>query len=402
MRARVLLALLLLSAGGNAVLALAWLRAHRPSAVWPRELTAPRAIVTNILRPIRTNFVVRPQVLAWHDLESDDYVTYIRNLRSIGCPDQTVRDIIVADVNELFAHRRATEIITPQQQWWLSEPGAGLSQRADDQRDALDTQRRELLARLLGPAWELSGSLLTERLGSPVTLDGPLLGELPLETKQALRAIELRGRERERAYLQAGQSEPGSAAAAELARVRQQTREELAKVLTPAQLEEYLLRYSATAQNLRSALKGFEFTADEFRRLFAGVDAAEQELQRLGDATDPAARRARKGCEQKREAAIAEALGPDRLRFYQLNQDPVFQRARETAQQVGAPADAVIPMYQINQATDAERRRILNDVSLTPDEQTTQLAQVDAQRLNSLRLLLGEDRFRRLAAAGTR
>jgi hypothetical protein len=59
-------------------------------------------------------------------------------------------------------------------------------------------------------------------------------------------------------------------------------------------------------------------------------------------------------------------------------------------------------MYQINQATDAERRRILNDVSLTPDEQTTQLAQVDAQRLNSLRLLLGEDRFRRLAAAGTR
>ena len=35
-------------------------------------------------------------------------------------------------------------------------------------------------------------------------------------------------------------------------------------------------------------------------------------------------------------------------------------------------------MYQINQATDAEHRRILNDVSLTPDEQSEQLAQIDA------------------------
>jgi hypothetical protein len=44
----------------------------------------------------------RAAALHWSDLESDDYPTYIRNLRSIGCPEQTVRDIITADIKALY------------------------------------------------------------------------------------------------------------------------------------------------------------------------------------------------------------------------------------------------------------------------------------------------------------
>jgi len=402
MRAKGWVALLLLSVAANVVLALAWLGAQRPATVWRREPNPSRTIVTNLLRPIRTNLVVRPQVLTWRDIESDDYVTYVWNLRSIGCPEQTIRDIIVADVNELFTKRRAAEVITPQQQWWLSEPGPELIEKANEQRDALDAQRHELLTLLLGPNWELSGSLLTERTGSAVTLDGPLLGDLSLDTKQAVRDIERRSRERERAYTQAVRNDTRPDDPAELARLRQQTRDELAKVLTPAQMEEYLLRYAGTAQELRRSLNGFEATPEEFRRLFRAVDAADQQQQLIGDATDPASARERDQLAQKREAAVAEALGAERYRYYRLNQDPVFQQARDTAQQLGAPADAVISLYQINQETQAERRRILNDGLLTPEEQSQQLAQVDEQRLNSLRKVLGEERFRRWQSAGTR
>src|SRR5262245_41874041 len=35
--------------------------------------------------------------IRWSDIESSEYRTYIANLRSIGCPEQTIRDIIVAD-----------------------------------------------------------------------------------------------------------------------------------------------------------------------------------------------------------------------------------------------------------------------------------------------------------------
>ena len=41
--------------------------------------------------------------LQWAQLESEDYKTYIARLRSIGCPEQTLRDIIIADLDKLMA-----------------------------------------------------------------------------------------------------------------------------------------------------------------------------------------------------------------------------------------------------------------------------------------------------------
>lgn len=38
----------------------------------------------------------------WSQLESTNYRTYIANLRGIECPEQTIRDIITADVDEAF------------------------------------------------------------------------------------------------------------------------------------------------------------------------------------------------------------------------------------------------------------------------------------------------------------
>jgi hypothetical protein len=42
----------------------------------------------------------------WSQVESSDYRTYIANLRSIGFPEQTIRDIITADVDSQYAPRR--------------------------------------------------------------------------------------------------------------------------------------------------------------------------------------------------------------------------------------------------------------------------------------------------------
>src|SRR5688500_11866037 len=44
--------------------------------------------------------------LDWRIVESEDYKKYIANLRAIGCPEETIRDIIIADVNKLFEARK--------------------------------------------------------------------------------------------------------------------------------------------------------------------------------------------------------------------------------------------------------------------------------------------------------
>src|SRR6267143_4470910 len=44
----------------------------------------------------------------WRQIESSDYKTYIANLRAVGCPEQTIRDIIIADVTKAYEARKAT------------------------------------------------------------------------------------------------------------------------------------------------------------------------------------------------------------------------------------------------------------------------------------------------------
>ena len=141
--------LLILSLAANVLLAVGLLHfAHRASS----STTTAMAEETNPI--VRTNVVLRHQFLSWSHVESPDYATYISNLRSIGCPEQTIRDIIIADVNALYARRRATEILTPQQEWWRSEPNPQVVKLAADKTLALDKERRALLAKLLGTNWE--------------------------------------------------------------------------------------------------------------------------------------------------------------------------------------------------------------------------------------------------------
>jgi hypothetical protein len=48
-----------------------------------------------------------PRTLQWGQLESDsDYRVYIKNLRGIGCPEQTLRDIVTGNVDRAFTAKR--------------------------------------------------------------------------------------------------------------------------------------------------------------------------------------------------------------------------------------------------------------------------------------------------------
>src|SRR5258708_1482997 len=92
----------------------------------------------------QTNVVMRRQMFSWRAVESEDYPTYIANLHDIGCPDQTIRDIIIADVNALYTRRRALEMATPEQQWWRSEPDSNVRQVEDGEAPVRDNEHPRL------------------------------------------------------------------------------------------------------------------------------------------------------------------------------------------------------------------------------------------------------------------
>jgi len=142
---------------------------------------------------------------------------------------------------------------------------------------------------------------------------------------------------------------------------------------------------------MRNELRGLDMTPAEFRALFQARDSIEQQDEINYAGNDPAKLRRKQELETQREAAIEQALGKERYANYVLSRDPIFRQSQATAEQLGAPAEVVLPIYQINQLTEAERRRIQNDTTLTVEEKIDALAATQADQQKSLEKILGPE-----------
>jgi LysM repeat protein len=384
--------LLLLSLVANLVLAAGWYFTSRQ-----HETLYRRAIQSAPLAPtqIKTNVVIRRQFFSWQELESSDYRAYVTNLRDIGCPEQTIRDIIIADVNALYARKRATDpdIITPEHQWWRSEPDTDALAIAVARIRELDEERRGLLTSLLGADWETGDQISLPRPSRPgLNLDGPILGTLPNDIKQEVQEIAARAQDRVEAYTEAQRQAGTPLDPSELARIQQQTRLELASVLTPPQLEEYLLRYSQNAAGLRTELGGlkhFDASQDEFRAMFQATDSIDLQLQLLGNATDNSSVQLREALLAQREDALKRAL-KDRYEQYRLLHDPVYRDAYATALQAGDP-NAALTLYEINQTTAEELTRIRANTNISSEQLAIELKKAELEQLKALAQALGQE-----------
>jgi len=384
--------LLYLSLAANGMLAAGWWWTWRQA--WPPEAgthLSPTTLAAPTLT--RTNILPRRQFFHWSEIESDDYPTYVANLRAIGCPEQTIRDIIIADVNALFARRRATEVETSQQQWWRAVPDPEVEERARTKLEVLEAERRELLTRLLGPQWETGDQISLPRPSRPgVSLDGPILGLLPSEAKQQVQEIYTHYQDQVAAYRQRMAAENRPVDPAELVRLQRQMEQELARVLAPAQLEEFLLRYSETAQGLRqelAELRWLELTPDQFRAMFHARRRYEQALADLAGADRPAVAMQRQQLELQYEQALRLALGETQFREYQRLQDPEYREALAEARQAGNP-EVAETLYAIRRALAEEQQRVETNPALTTLQRAIENKRLELEALKARAEALGE------------
>ena len=381
-----------ISLGVNIALAAVWFFSTRAMsakyAAAAANLSRPQALQT------RTNFITRRLLFSWREIESGDYATYVANLRDIGCPEQTVRDIIIAEVNALYSRKRATELETAEQQWWRSEPNPKVVQAAAEKARALEDERHALLTSLLGTNWETGDLVSLPRPSRPgVALDGPVLGALSADTKEAIQDVSLRSQDRLDVYRDEQRRAGKVEDPAVIAKLRQQTRDDLARVLSPPQLEEFLLRYSQNANDLRAEfgqLQFFNQTADEFRAVFRATDALDQRIQLFADASDPGSLAQRKALEDQRENAIKTALGQKRYDEYQRLHDPVYRDAVAEAEEAGTP-EAAGAMYAVALAARAEQERIRGDTNLTAEQKSIELKRLELQQLEANTIATGGD-----------
>jgi hypothetical protein len=103
---------------------------------------------------------------------------------------------------------------------------------------------------------------------------------------------------------------------------------------------------------------------------------------------DPAMVQKRQELQQAQDAAIKQALTPERYQLYQLLHDPAFRDAQTTLERSGAPLDKALPVYQVNQLSLTAERRIQNDPTLTAQERQKALELVRQEQRKSIQQIL--------------
>jgi hypothetical protein len=325
----------------------------------------------------------------WQQVESSAYQDYIRSLRAVGCPEDKIRYIVQADINELFAQKRLKLATDHDQQWWRSEPDYMLVNVLRERAGALEDERRALVEKMLGPD-ALESEKSEAGFWSSVQLTGPVLGALKPDVHNSVQEICARSMERHQSVYWARANEGQALNQVELAQLRQQTRSDLSTTLSAEELEEFLLRYSHNANRLRNELRGFEPTSEEFRKIFRATDPIDHQVQLEFGGVEAMSQQQRARYEQQRDSIIRETLSPERYQAFLLTKDPVYRQAQLMAMQYNAPAKAVMPIYQMAKATEGKRQRILNDASMTPQQKNEALNAVNLEQQRTLQKIVAE------------
>ncbi len=285
------------------VSAVVWVHSRQrqvPSAVHTTTRTNPAT--TNAVQTLRVVVVdAAPARFTWRSIQTNDYGQYIANLRGVGCPEETIRDIITADVNRSYTAKFAAE----RQQRMRNFKFWALDRQDDAElrRSELAEEKRRLLEELFGQDVAPESEQWFGRGGEQEAW----WDFLPKDKAKRVRAInqkyrrmefDIEGRPSDYPY---GEREPA------LKRLSEQKQAELASLLTPKELEDLELRESPAAQYVRRRMPEPK-SEEEFRAMFKLAKAWNKHPDRWNDFDPDLTPEARVQKSREQEKAVAEAL----------------------------------------------------------------------------------------------
>lgn len=153
--------------------------------VWLRDAERPQATMVPLtvqpakVPPGPASSLVKAPVFHWRDLDSPDFAVFVANLRKIGCPEPTIRDIVDGELREIYA-KQAKE---PKEASFalLNPAGTGSASLlgAPGRQSRSEEQRLRVLASLLTP----------ETAANPGTAPAPTAQTAPLANSKAVVSV---------------------------------------------------------------------------------------------------------------------------------------------------------------------------------------------------------------------
>ena len=362
------------------------------------QITVKKFNATNLLAAL-TN-----RTLNWSAIESTNYLFYMLNLRSIGCPEETIRDIIIADVAKLYARKQA-ELLrdAPPPAYWRTKKSASdpLNPAVHYQLAALENEKRQLVKDLLGVSYR-SEIAKFDVSREPLAR---LQGVFPPETLRQMQDV-MEAYERETQELSSrggGYWLPDEEV--ELREIEMKREEALSQILTPEQLETYELYMSPLAEEMRLELYGFEPSAEEFVDIFNLRKSFEDVIDSSLNANDALSPRMREQALADAETALASeiksVLGMDRFSQYERATDPNYQQLLRLNDRLHMPAGVIERVYSAKSSAEQQKNTILSNPNLTMDQRQRAIAAITRETETALSEMMGNTTFAAYKQAGS-
>ena len=327
----------------------------------------------------------------WQRVESEDYRQYIANLRSIGCPEQTIRDIIVADVNKLFAERKkeASAKLPEFQFWKTGNPMSAFINRDQMQANMeSEKEKRELLKHLLGEEVKLKPNLAAgfDQNEMMNRMLGFLDEDKQVEVMEAYQSYQVEMAET------FGGGAPDKEDVAKMREKQLEMETKLAAMMTDDEFALYQLTMSQTAMMMRMQLDGLEPSEKEFRDIFKLRKGFDDEFGgMMGMAgMGPDDMKKRSEAEKLLKEDIRKLLGDERYSDYEMVSDWSYKPLAKAVEKQGLGKIVAKDVWEMKKAAEAEAVKIRSDGQLSNEQRAKALKAIAEETRTSVRGKLGD------------
>ena len=329
-------------------------------------------------------------VIDWRSVESEDYRIYIANLRRIGCPEQTVGEIIRADVNALFKERAAEVVRSKARPKYWAGKGA-LSSILDSESASaiaqLEMERKEVLAALLGEGAADDDFNLAEKFLTDSTYEF-----MPPEKRESVKKL-LAGFDAERVR-RFGNVVQTREALLELRKFEDAKEKALAGILSPEELFEYRVRFSPDADFLRNELSEFGASEGEFREILTYRQKVKDAILQVPESATTEERQAQaKDILLGANGELSAKLGAERYAEYNREQDGNYKEIRRIAGEAELDKAGAQKAYSLHAALLDRIQEIQRDTSLDAAAQTKARQAASEAAFAHLEQVLGSDGY---------
>lgn len=377
-------AILAVSILANVLLGALALHSPSPAPTVEKAESAPAqpAPKPKVIQQTVTNTVTKR--ITWEMVESGDYKEYIANLRSIGCPEETIRDIIIADVNKLYDKKKKEARGTPKkfEYWKGGNPFAGVMDTELMQKLRVLDEEKNTVLRALGITPDAKTEMAQAMVMNPLEMALDFLSD-----EKKSRVVKLMT-DMQSKMMEA--SKDGNDPEA-MGKAMKDMETALKGVLSPQEYLDYQLRFSMTANMMRSQLTGFDPNEGEFMKVFTLREAFDSEYSPMSRGNEnEEQRKAREAAEKKLKEDIKNSLGAQRYAEYERAQDWSFQQMYRAAKKADLDTAEAVKVYDMKKAAETATAEVRNNKDLTQEQRTQALQGIQQQTEASVKAVLGE------------